>query len=239
MPMITRPLAMPYRAWVNATKKAFGGLGNPTAAEGATSYMKNIAPFLGISTVPRRAALKAAWKPLPPLDEVNLANFCAAMWKLPEREYQYAACDLLAWNKQPRSPAFLIEPLKELVIKKSWWDTIDALNSNAINPLVHQYPELVDTMWEWIEDENIWLVRVAIQHQRGLRENTDLDLLFSMCQPHINEKNFWIAKAIGWALRDVSAYWPADVQAFIDRNPGISSVARREGQRGIDRAIAK
>ncbi|MSW67077.1 MAG: DNA alkylation repair protein, partial [Actinobacteria bacterium] len=102
-----------------------------------------------------------------------------------------------------------------------------------------QYPELVDTMWEWIEDENIWLVRVAIQHQRGLRENTDLDLLFSMCQPHINEKNFWIAKAIGWALRDVSAYWPADVQAFIDRNPGISSVARREGQRGIDRAIAK
>ena len=94
-------------------------------------------------------------------------------------------------------------------------------------------------MWEWIEDENIWLVRVAIQHQRGLRENTDLDLLFSMCQPHINEKNFWIAKAIGWALRDVSAYWPADVQAFIDRNPEISSVARREGQRGIDRAIAK
>ena len=230
---------MTYRVWVKATKEAFAPLGDPNTAEGAANYMKHIAPFIGISTVPRREALKAAWKPLPPLNEANLAKFCAAMWKLPEREYQYAACDLLAWNKQPRSSAFLIEALKGLVIKKSWWDTIDALNSNAINPLVRQYPELVDTMWEWIEDENIWLVRVAIQHQRGLRENTDLDLLFSMCQPHINEKNFWIAKAIGWALRDVSAYWPADVQAFIDRNPGISSVARREGQRGIDRAIAK
>ena len=142
-------------------------------------------------------------------------------------------------NKQPRSPAFLIEPLKELVIKKSWWDTIDALNSNAVNPLIRQHPHLVETMWEWIEADNIWLVRTAIQHQRGNRDNTDLDLLFAMCEPHITEKNFWIAKAIGWALRDASAFWPADVQAFIDRNPGISSVARREGQRGIDRAFAK
>jgi 3-methyladenine DNA glycosylase AlkD len=239
MQTTTRLLAMPYRAWVNATKEAFSGLGNPTTAEGARNYMKNVAPFLGISTVPRRAALKAAWKPLPPLDEANLAKFCSEMWKLPEREYQYAACDLLAWNKQPRSAGFLMAPLKHLVINKSWWDTIDALNSNAINPLVREHPELLATMWEWIDDENIWLVRVAIQHQRGLRDNTDLDLLFAMCQRHITDKNFWIAKAIGWALRDASAYWPQDVQAFIDRNPGISSVARREGQRGVIRALAK
>lgn len=230
---------MPYRAWVKATKEAFAPLGDPNTAEGAANYMKHIAPFIGISTVPRRAALKAAWKPLQPLDEINLAKFCVAMWKLPEREYQYAACDLLAWNEQPHSADFLIHPLKDLVIEKSWWDTIDALNSNAVNPLVRQHPELVDTMWEWIESDNIWLVRTAIQHQRGNRDNADLDLLFAMCEPHITEKNFWIAKAIGWALRDASAYWPADVQAFIDRNPGISSVARREGQRGVSRAISR
>ena len=239
MPAITKPLVMPYRAWVKATKEAFAGLGDPHVAEGAANYMKHISPFIGISTVPRRAALKAAWKALPPLDEVNLAKFCSAMWQQPMREYQYAACDLLSWNKQPRSADFLITPLKELVVEKSWWDTIDALNSNGINPLVRQHPELVETMWEWIESDNVWLVRVAIQHQRGNRDDTDLDLLFAMCEPHIAEKNFWIAKAIGWALRDASAFWPADVQAFIDNHSDISSVARREGQRGVDRAIAK
>jgi len=230
---------MPYRSWVKATQEAYAPLGNEVHAQGAAKYMKNIAPFIGIGTVPRRAALKAAWKPLPALDEANLARFCLEMWKLPEREYQYAACDLLAWNKTPRSADFLIHPLEALIITKPWWDTIDALNANAVNPLIRKHPELVNTMWEWIGSDNIWLVRVAIQHQRGNRDNTDLDLLFAMCEPHISEKNFWIAKAIGWALRDASAYWPNEVQTFITQHPDISSVARREGQRGVDRALIK
>jgi len=230
---------MPYRLWVKATQAAYAPLGDPAHAQGAEKYMKNIAPFIGMGTLPRRAALKAAWKPLPELDEADLAKFCLAMWKLPEREYQYAACDLLAWNKTSRSDDFLINPLKTLIITKSWWDTIDALNSNAVNPLIRKHPELVNTIWEWIESDNIWLVRVAIQHQRGSRNSTDLDLLFSMCEPHIAEKNFWIAKAIGWALRDASAYWPDEVQRFITKHPDISSVARREGQRGVDRALNK
>lgn len=230
---------MPYRVWVKATQEAYEPLGNAAHSQGAAKYMKNIAPFIGIGTAPRRTALKAAWKPLHELDEANLAKFCRAMWKLPEREYQYAACDLLAWNRTSRGADFLIQPLQELIINKSWWDTIDPLNSNAVNPLIRKHPQLINTMWEWIKSDNIWLVRVAIQHQRGNRDTTDLDLLFAMCEPHIAEKNFWIAKAIGWALRDASAYWPHEVQEFIMQYPDISSVARREGQRGVDRALAK
>jgi 3-methyladenine DNA glycosylase AlkD len=230
---------MPYRNWVKATQEAYSLLGDPTHAHGAEKYMKQIAPFIGIGTVPRRAALRAAWKPLPALDEHNLAKFCLAMWKLPEREYQYAACDLLAWNKCARSADFLINPLQDLIINKSWWDTIDAINAIAVNPLIRLHPELVSTMWQWIESDNIWLVRTAIQHQRGNRDKTDLNLLLAMCEPHIAEKNFWIAKAIGWALRDASAYWPVEVQSYINKHSNISSVARREGQRGVDRAQAK
>ena len=230
---------MPYRSWVEATQEAYAPLGDEVQAQGAAKYMKNIAPFIGISTVRRRAALKAAWKSLPPLDQENLANFCLEMWKFPAREYQYAACDLLAWNKTECSVDFLIHPLESLISTKSWWDTIDALNANAVNPLIRKHPELVNTMWEWIRSDNIWLVRVAIQHQRGSRNNTDLDLLFAMCEPHISENNFWIAKAIGWALRDASEYWPEEVQRYIANHADISSVARREGQRGVDRAFIK
>jgi 3-methyladenine DNA glycosylase AlkD len=93
-------------------------------------------------------------------------------------------------------------------------------------------------MWEWLESKNIWLARAAIQHQRGNRQQTDLQLLFAMCEVHVTDREFWLAKAIGWALRDASAYWPNEVQSFLNKHPDIAPVARREAQRGIDRALS-
>ncbi|MDO9485622.1 MAG: DNA alkylation repair protein, partial [Actinomycetota bacterium] len=197
----------------------------------------DIAPYIGIRTVPRRKAEKAAWKSLPALDEANLARFTQEMWKLPEREFQYAGIDAIDWHQGALSPAFLLDPVQELVATKPWWDSVDGLGSAIVTPLVNTYPELTSTMWSWLKSGDIWLARAAIQHQRGNRDATDLDLLFSMCEVHITDREFWLAKAIGWALRDVSAYWPEEVQAFINSHPNIAPVARREAQRGIDRAI--
>lgn len=229
---------MAYRAWAEATRQALQPLADPHEAVGMQRYMKDIAPYLGIRSAPRRAAVKAAWKALPALDESGLAQFAQEMWRQPEREYQYAACDALDWYRGDLSAEFLHAPVRQLVSTKPWWDTVDSLGSAIITPLVIRHPELVDTMWEWLESGDIWLARAAIQHQRGKRDETDLHLLFAMCEVHIEDREFWLAKAIGWALRDVSAYWPADVQAFVDRHPAIAPVARREAQRGIDRAIS-
>ncbi|MFA7323283.1 MAG: DNA alkylation repair protein [Candidatus Nanopelagicales bacterium] len=228
---------MPYRAWIDAARQAYAPLANPEYAVNMAAYMKRIAPYLGIQTQARRAALKAAWKPLAQLDQPDLAQLVQKLWRLPEREYHYAACDALDWYRGAISADFLDDPVRELVTTKSWWDSVDSLGTVIITPLVNTYPELIDTMWDWNRDENIWLVRASIQHQRGNRDETDLALLLAMCEPHIANKEFFIAKAIGWALRDASAYWPNEVQEFIDRYPGISSVARREGQRGVDRAL--
>ena len=228
---------MPYRAWVDATTQALTPLADPAAAIGMKQYMKDVAPYLGIPTPARRTALRSAWKPLPALDQRNLGRFAKAMWQLPEREYQYAAIDAIDRYRGELSPAFLINPVKTLVTTKPWWDTVDSLGSAAITPLVINHPELTATMWEWLRSGNIWLARAAIQHQRGKKDETDLQLLFDMCEVHITDREFWIAKAIGWALRDASAIWPQDVQAFIDRHPDIAPVARREAQRGIDRAL--
>jgi len=228
---------MPYRAWVDATTQALTPLADPAAAIGMKQYMKDVAPYLGIPTPARRTALRSAWKPLPALDQRNLGRFAKAMWQLPEREYQYAAIDAIDRYRGELSPAFLINPVKTLVTTKPWWDTVDSLGSAAITPLVINHPELTATMWEWLRSGNVWLARAAIQHQRGKKDETDLQLLFDMCEVHITDREFWIAKAIGWALRDASAIWPQDVQAFIDRHPDIAPVARREAQRGIDRAL--
>lgn len=228
---------MPYRAWVDATKQALTPLADAEAAIGMKKYMKDVAPYLGISSPARRTALKSAWKPLPVLAQRDLGRFAKAMWQLPEREYQYAAIDAIDRHRDELSAAFLIDPVKTLVVTKPWWDTVDSLGSAAITPLVIHHPELTATMWEWLRSGNIWLARAAIQHQRGKKDETDLQLLFDMCEVHITDREFWIAKAIGWALRDASALWPQDVQAFVDRHPGIAPVARREAQRGVDRAL--
>ena len=230
---------MPYRDWVRATQQALSPLADEGHAVDMSRYMKHVAPYLGIRTPARRSALKASWKSLEPLDEAGLAKFALAMWQLPEREYQYAACDALDWYRGDLSADFLHAPVQHLVATRPWWDTVDNLGSAIITPLVNACPELVTTMWAWLESGDIWLARAAIQHQRGNRDQTDLQLLFSMCEVHITDGEFWIAKAIGWALRDVSAYWPADVQAFVDRHPDIAPVARREAQRGIDRAMLR
>jgi 3-methyladenine DNA glycosylase AlkD len=93
-------------------------------------------------------------------------------------------------------------------------------------------------MWSWWESGDRWLVRAAIQHQRGLRERTDLDRLFAMCDGYAADREFFIAKAIGWALRDASAWAPELVQAFVDAHPDLSAVARREAVRGLARSGA-
>jgi len=229
---------MPYRVWVSASVQALQPLANPSDAEGMTRYMKNISPYLGVRTPARRSALKTAWKTLPALSQSDLARFAQAMWQLPEREYQYAATDAFDWYRGALSDDFLGDPVQHLVSTKSWWDTVDSLGSSIITPLVNTYPELTSTMWEWLESKNIWLARAAIQHQRGNRQQTDLQLLFAMCEVHVTDREFWLAKAIGWALRDASAYWPNEVQGFVNKHPDIAPVARREAQRGIDRALS-
>jgi 3-methyladenine DNA glycosylase AlkD len=229
---------MPYRAWADAAQLALAPLADAHAAGQMAAYMKHVSPFLGIQTKPRRAALKAAWRGLDPLDQRGLTRLVLALWRLPAREYQYAACEALDWYRGELTADFLTTPVRELVVAKPWWDTVDSLGSAIITPLVNTYPELVDTMWQWNRDQDRWLVRASIQHQRGNGIETDLDLLFALCAPHVADREFFIAKAIGWALRDASAHWPHEVQAFIDAHGDISSVARREGQRGVDRALA-
>ncbi len=230
------PAAEGCDAWVDATVGALAPLADPQRAGPMAAYMKQISPFLGITAPQRRTALRTAWAGLPPLAEPELAGVCDALWALPEREYQYAACDLVARHSRDLGATFLVDPTERLITTKSWWDTVDSLGGAAVTPLVSRNPRLVDDMWRWLGSGNRWLIRAAISHQRGLRARTDVDLLLAMCEPFVADREFFIAKAIGWALRDVSHWQPEAVQAFVEDHPGLSAVARREAVRGLDRS---
>jgi 3-methyladenine DNA glycosylase AlkD len=226
------------RAWadevVRRTDAAFADQGDATRAEGAERYMKHVAPFLGIDTPERRRLLRAAWRGLPTPTSDDLGRAAAALMARREREYHYAAYDLLAQFIDAANEQFLRRWVTQLLTTTPWWDTVDGIGTAAVSPLGRRFDSAA-TIDEWSESGNRWLVRAAIQHQRGWRRSTDVERVLGLCHRHWAEREFFIAKAIGWALRDITRLDPEAVRRFLADHRG-NAVAEREATRGLTRA---
>jgi 3-methyladenine DNA glycosylase AlkD len=195
-------------------------------------YMKDVAPFLGISAPVRRAALKASWKGIDQPSSTELGEAAQAFMALTEREYHYSAFELIDRFRRQADDLFLDRYGTALLTTKPWWDTVDGLVSAAVSPLckVADQSALID---EWSESGNIWLIRSAVTHQRGWKRETDIPRVLALCDRHWGNREFFVAKGIGWALRDIARMNPASVSEFLDAHPMRNSVASREALRGI------
>jgi 3-methyladenine DNA glycosylase AlkD len=210
-------------------------LGNRTKAIGAQRYMKDVAPFLGVQTPDRRNLVKKIARELKIPSSEELGKTARALWKLDEREFQYAAHDLVSIHIASADSHFLEEHVEYLLTHKSWWDTVDGLGSAAVSPLTDKYgcEKLIE---KWNKSSNMWLNRAAIQHQRGRRFEADNKLILRYCHEHADSKEFFIVKAIGWALRDMAKMLPREVRAFLRDHPDLGRVAVREAERGLGRS---
>jgi 3-methyladenine DNA glycosylase AlkD len=192
------------------------------------AYMRNLFPFLGMSTTERRSLTREALAGMPKPDEADLAAFTDACWSLPEREYQYAALDVLSRHQGVCGPGFLAV-VERLVTTKSWWDTVDGLASGVAGPLVARNPELVADMDRWIASDNFWLARTAILHQLRYKGATDAERLFRYCELRAGDREFFLRKAIGWALREYSKIDAEAVRGFVVSHADVlSPLSRRE-----------
>lgn len=196
--------------------------------------MKDIAPFIGVATPERRALVKKIAKSMPVPSSEELGLTARKLWKLDEREYQYAANDLIGIHWKVANKNFLAEHVEDLIISKSWWDTVDGLGSVAVSPLTDKFG-CEKLIARWNKSENMWLNRAAIQHQRGRRYETDVKLVLQYCDDHSHSKEFFIVKAIGWALRDLAPINPSAVKSFLRDHPDLGRVAVREAERGLHR----
>ena len=196
--------------------KELQNLANADDARAMKAYMRGRFEFLGVKTPARRKAAKAFFKKHGGAD-IDW-RFVRQAWEHPFREMQYAALDYLETRKNLLHPGDLPQ-LKKLAQTKSWWDTIDFLDRLA-GGIIAGFPETRPVILQWSRDEDIWLRRLAIDHQLLRKDQTDQHLLEQILVNNLNQTEFFINKAIGWALRDYSKTNPVWVKNFIRQHHG-------------------
>jgi 3-methyladenine DNA glycosylase AlkD len=218
---------------IAALRSAYQQHADADRAVKMAGYMKDQFPFFGLSAATRRAAMastKAAAKVATADEIVEFARLC---WEQPEREFHYAGSDLLGWNVAKLGAGHL-EDVEYLISTNSWWDTVDALASWSVGGLVAANPELTDVMDEWIYSDNMWIARTAILHQLRYKTATDTERLFRYVEIRASDTEFFIRKALGWALRQYAHTDPDAISVFVaDNEHKLSGLTKREAIRNI------
>jgi 3-methyladenine DNA glycosylase AlkD len=206
---------------------------DPARAAPMTAYMRDQFPFLGLPSPTQKALTRQVLAGLPRPAEADLRAVAESCWELPEREYQYFACGLLRRHARICSATFL-DTARHLITTKPWWDTVDTLAAHLVGTLVSRHPALVSTMDEWIEDQDMWLVRTAILHQLSYKGSTDTERLFRYCTRQAAHPDFFVRKAIGWALRQYAWTDPAAVRAYVRENESrLAPLSVREALKNV------
>ena len=201
---------------------------NAEAAVEMSAYMRDQFPYLGVKTPVRRKLSRTFIKEAKKEPQTDW-EFVERCWEL-EREFQYLALDYLQAVSSRFTPDD-IPRLRELAVSRSWWDTVDALDS-IIGDIVLGFPEAKEVMLAWSTDENIWLRRIAIDHQLQFKDKTDTALLERIIMNNLGEEEFFINKAIGWSLREYSKINPDWVRGFVDRHRGeLAPLSVREASK--------
>lgn len=204
-------------------------LADAARAPAMRAYMRDQFPFLGVATPERREALRPVLRPLKGAPAADLLQAANELWAFAEREYQYAAIDLLAMHWKQLS-AKELPALYSLVLRKSWWDSVDGL-AGVIGDVLRFEHEGMD---QALQHESFWMRRIALLHQLGWRGKTDETRLFHYSLALGHENEFFIQKAIGWALRDYARYAPDNVARFIIENrSGLSKLSVREAAKHL------
>ena len=188
---------------------------NEEQARQMSEYMLNKFEYIGIKTPERRKIFKNFFKEYKNEEKIDW-EFVNKCWENKYREFQYIAADYLK-NMKDKLTIDDIPKFKWLILKKSWWDTIDNLDM-TIGALALKDSNVNKILMEWSLDENIWLRRIAIDHQLLRKEKTDIELLEKILKNNLEQTEFFINKAIGWALRDYSKTNPEWVKNFIEKN---------------------
>ena len=218
-------MAHPY---LKEIKSIYAANADATNAKGAKAYLLNQFEFYGIKTPLRRKICKEFYKTHPIKDHNELSTLIKACFAEPQREIHYFAIELLGHHHKLWSKKTI--PLFEwMITHNSWWDSVDSTNSFVISKFFMQFPEEIEvTTTKWNRSTNKWLQRMSLLFQLTYKKKTNTILLTQYIENCQLEEEFFIRKAIGWALR-AYAYTDAKwVIQFIKTHPQLSNLSKRE-----------
>jgi 3-methyladenine DNA glycosylase AlkD len=222
------------KTYLRDVKALFEAHGDPEVAPMQMKYMRNQFAFYGLKMPAWRALAKdiIAEKGIPQGEDLKtLARLC---FDDEYREIQLFALELAHKSNKTQERDF-IHLLEELILTKSWWDTVDTIAPRLVAAHFRRYPELLPaTTDRWIESDNIWLQRSAIIFQLNAKKDTDAALLFRYILRRADTKEFFVQKGAGWALRQYARTNPEAVRQFIEGNT-LPALTRREGLKIISR----
>lgn len=205
---------------------------NAKRAQTASAYMRDHFPFIGMRTEIRRNAQKSWIDSLKTIEDRKLRwSIIRALWEKEERDYQHTAIDLLnSWPKKFYSEEDATE-LEWVLNQKSWWDSVDAIASNYLGKWALLFPgKARETFEQWRYHESFWLQRSCLIYQLKYKDKVDSAYLENLIQQMNGNNQFFIQKAIGWSLRQLSKYNPDEVVRILGNHP-IKGLALREASK--------
>ncbi|MET8472831.1 DNA alkylation repair protein [Streptomyces sp. NPDC006422] len=233
MPVTAPPPSVLADTLLARLPEVYGAAADPERAANMRAYMKDVAPFLGLASPVRRELSRTVLAGTARPDERDLTAVALRCWALPEREYAYFAIDVLRRHVTALTSGFL-PVARELITTVPWWDTVDHLAAHIVGGLVAADPALRADMDAWIEDDDLWVVRTALLHQLRHKDATDTDRLFAYCLRRSDHPDFFVRKAIGWALREYAKTDADAVRSFAAAHrDALSPLSVREALKNI------
>jgi 3-methyladenine DNA glycosylase AlkD len=203
------------------------------------AYMKSTMPYLGASAPNVRAVCREVFATYPFRDAESWRADILAMWRSAKhREERYAAIALSGHrNAAPFQTLETLPMYEELIVSGAWWDYVDDIAAHRIGPLFQAYPrEMRRLLITWSRSPDMWKRRTSIICQIQLGDATDLPLLYECIQPSLSSKEFFLRKAIGWALRQVAWRDPDEVTRYVnERADALSPLSKREALKNVAR----
>jgi len=220
-------------SFINDLEKIFQESSNSENTVAMENYMKNHFSFYGIKTEKRRRLFKEVWKENQIEISENVRRIAKELYSKKQREFHYCGIEILMKELKKKYQKEDISFIEFLIVTNSWWDSVDVISKYILGEYLMQFPEETEKVIEkFSNSENMWLNRSTILFQLGYKQKTNLDLLFALCQRHSNSDEFFIRKAIGWALREYAKTNPSAVIRFVETN-NLKPLSKKEALKNI------
>jgi len=220
---------------VDRIEAGFEEMANPAKAVQMAAYMKNQYSFYGVNAPNPQDLFRMLWIDHKAEMIEEWRELVQLLWKKDQREYQMMGLVLLRRVTKKMNEDDL-RLLIHLIKDKSWWDTVDAIASTQVGYVLSKNKAFQYEMArKWIQCDNMWIRRTALIHQLKYKEEVDIELLFELIDVVADEKEFFIKKAAGWALRDAARRYPNEIIEYVNNRAHLSGLTKREALKHLSK----